>query len=518
MDDIRRQIAELDPARRALLERLLKGDAAAPVARPSIARRHRESETAPVSFAQQRLWFLDQLEPGKVAFNGSHAWLLTGPLRVRAVEQCFAEMIRRHEVLRTTFKAVAGQPVQVIRPAGGLSLPVESLEHLPAGEREEAARRLWSEEAARPFDLARGPLLRLRLLRLGELEHVVLFTIHHIITDGWSAGVITEEMVKLYSAFAAGRPSPLAELPVQYADYAVWQREWLTDAEVSKHLAYWGPQLAGLPVVTLPPDRPRPARRSYRGARLPVGVDAGLTEALRALSREEGATLFMTLLAAFALLLHRYTGQTDVVVGTDIANRTLAETERLIGFFVNQLALRVDLSGEPTFRELLRRVQRMTLDAYAHQELPFERLVQALRPERSLNLHPLFQVKVVFQNVPIPAASVSELTMTPLHRDEPTAQFDLIIFFWEMPDGLGGKAEYSTDLFDGETVERLLGHLDRLLRSIAAGPDERVAALEMFTAEDAARRAAEATARADANRRKLVAARRIAVAPSAPAD
>jgi non-ribosomal peptide synthetase component F len=249
----------------------------------------------------------------------------------------------------------------------------------------------------------------------------------------------------------------------------------------------------------------------YRGARLPLSVDAPLTDALRALSREEGATLFMTLLAAFSVLLYRYTGQTDIVVGTDIANRTLAETESLIGFFVNQLALRTDLSSEPTFRELVRRVQRVTLDAYAHQELPFDRLVQSLRPERNLNLNPLFQVKVVFQNVPIPAAKVSELIMTPLHRDELTAQFDLMLFFWETPDGLGGRAEYSTDLFEAETIKRLLVHLDRLLRSATARPDERIGALEIFTAEETAQREAEARARADAKRNKLIAARRIAV-------
>lgn len=510
MDDLRSQIAELSPARRALLERLL-ASGVTPAMRPQVARRRRESDTAPVSFAQQRLWFLDRLEPGNIAFNGSHAWLLSGPLQTQAVERCFEEMIRRHEVLRTAFKAVAGQPVQVIHPARELSLPIESLEHLPIEEREAEARRIWTAEATRPFDLTRGPLLRLRLLRLAAQEHIVIFTIHHIVTDGWSAGVITKEMVQLYSAFAAGQSSPLEELPIQYADYAEWQRERMTDEEVAKHLGYWKQQLSGLPIVSVPPDLPRPERLSYRGARLPLNVDAALTDALRALSREEGATLFMTLLAAFSVLLYRYTGQTDITAGTDIANRTLAETESLIGFFVNQLALRTDLSGEPTFREVVRRVQRVTLDAYAHQDLPFERLVQSLRPERSLNLNPLFQVKVVFQNVPIPAAKVSELMMTPLHRDELTAQFDLILFFWETPDGLGGRAEYSTDLFEADTIKRLLVHLDRLLRSATTRPDTLIAALDIFTAEETAQREAEASARADAKRKKLIAARRIAV-------
>ncbi|HEU4593896.1 MAG TPA: condensation domain-containing protein, partial [Pyrinomonadaceae bacterium] len=352
---------------------------------PVIARTARD-EAAPLSFAQQRLWFLDQLEPGSVAYNMPTALRLTGRLDVPTMERTFGEIVRRHEVLRTRFVEVDDSPVQVITPASEVSLPLTDLGHLAEGEREAEAQRLTQEEARRPFDLAAGPLLRAALLRLSEEEHILLVTMHHIVSDGWSMGVLVREMTTLYSAFTSGEESPLEELSIQYADYAAWQRQYLSGEVLDAQLSYWRTQLGGAPaLLELPTDRPRPPAQTYRGARHSFTIPAELTSHLTALSQEEGCTLFMTLLAGWQALLSRYSNQEEVVVGTPIANRTRVETEGLIGFFVNTLALRTDLSGEPSFRELLGRVREVTLGAYAHQEVPFERLVEELQPERSLS-------------------------------------------------------------------------------------------------------------------------------------
>jgi Condensation domain len=330
----------------------------------------------PLSFAQQRLWFIDQMEPGNPSYNMPGAVRLTGALSASALEASLNEIVRRHESLRTTFSAVNGQPMQVIAPTLSMALPVTDVRGQSEAEREAQVRKLVAEDAMRPFDLARGPLFRVRLLRLGAEEHVMLFSMHHIISDEWSLGVLVRELATLYEAFCQDRPSPLPELPIQYADFARWQREWLQGEALESQLAYWRHQLGdSLPALQLPFDRPRPAAQSYRGAAHSFVMSAEASASLKALSRQEGMTLFMTLLAALQTLLHRYTGQDEIVVGTDIANRNQLETEGLIGFFVNHLVLRTKLGGNPTFRQLLRRVREVTLGAYAHQDLPFDKLV-----------------------------------------------------------------------------------------------------------------------------------------------
>ncbi|HLL83363.1 MAG TPA: condensation domain-containing protein, partial [Longimicrobium sp.] len=353
----------------------------------------------PPSFAQERLWFIDRLEPGGAVYNLPAAWRLKGALDLAALQRALGEIVRRHEALRTVFTEVDGSPVQVIAPAGGFALAVEDLSGLAEADRGAAVERRAGEEARRAFDLSAGPLFRAALLRVAREEHVLLLSMHHIVSDGWSMGVISGELSALYSAYREGRPSPLPELEVQYADYAVWQREQLEGRVLDRQLAYWRERLAGAPeLLELPTDRPRPPVQTYRGATVPVEISLGLLERLRALGRTEGATLYMTLLGAFQVLLAKYSGSEDVVTGSPIAGRTRKEIEELIGFFVNTLVLRTDLSGDPSFREVLRRVREATLGAYAHQELPFERLVAELQPERSLSHSPLFQVMFALQN------------------------------------------------------------------------------------------------------------------------
>ena len=436
----------------------------------------------PLSFAQQRLWFLDQLAPGNLFYNIPMAVRLTGRLDVEALERSLNEILRRHEVLRTTFRAEGGKPVQVIAPELRLTLPVEDLSHLPEAEREAEAQRRVQEEAQRPFDLTQGPLLRVRLLKLGEEEHIATVTMHHIISDAWSMEVFLRELAILYEAFSQGRPSPLPDLPIQYADFAHWQREWLQGEVLERQLAYWKEQLKDQPLMLdLPTDRPRPAIQSWPGATKRFALPLELSKKLRALSREEGVTLFMTLLAAFQTLLYRYTGQTDISVGTPIANRNRAEIEGLIGFFVNTLVMRTDLSGDPSFREVLKRVREVTLGAYTHQDLPFEMLVEALQPERDLSHTPLFQVMFVLNNAPEKALELSGLHLSPLDVDRGTATFDLTLSLTERPEGLDGYIEYNTNLFDAATIERLVGHFQTLLEGIVADPGQSISRLPLLT-------------------------------------
>ena len=390
-----RRIAGLPPDRRAALRRLL-GEGKLPVANGPITARPRRSSSYPLSYAQERLWFMDQLAPGSPFYNISDAVRIRLPVDIAALERSLNEIVRRHEGLRTRFEVVAGRPAQVIEPELRVPLDLLDLRGLPAEQRPAAAQHLTEEEARRPFDLQSGPLLRTHLLCLDTAEYVLLLSMHHIISDGWSMQIFFHELAALYRAFVAGESSPLPELPVQYADYAVWQREWLQGDVLAAQLAYWKRQLADLAVLHLPIDRPRPPVASYRGARHEAQLSRELTAGLRALCQAEGATPHMALLALFAVLLGRYSGQDDIVIGSPIAGRNRPETEPLIGFFVNTLLMRVDLSGEPGYREVLRRVREMALAAYSHQDLPFERLVEELQPERSLNRNPLFQVAFQF--------------------------------------------------------------------------------------------------------------------------
>jgi amino acid adenylation domain-containing protein len=435
----------------------------------------------PLSFAQERLWFIDRMEPGSAVYNIPVAWRLAGALDGDALERALGEIVRRHQALRTVFADANGSPVQVIAPFGGFALPMEDHSHLPHADREAEVRRRAGEEARRAFDLSSGPLFRAVLLRLGAQEHVLLVSMHHIVSDGWSMGVLYRELAALYEAYREGGESPLAELPVQYADYAVWQREQVEGAVLDRQLAYWRERLAGAPeLLELPTDHPRPAMQTYRGATVPVELSAELLERLQALGRGEGATLYMTLLGAFQVLLGRYSGSDDIVVGSPIAGRTRKETEELIGFFVNTLVLRTDLSGDPSFREVLRRVREVTLGAYEHQEVPFEKLVAELQPERSLSHSPLFQVLFALQDAEARGGTLPGLEVSGVQAELGSAKFDLSLALTPTAQGLRGVLNYSTDLFERGTVERMLHHLERVLEQVAADADVRLSRLRLL--------------------------------------
>jgi amino acid adenylation domain-containing protein len=434
----------------------------------------------PLSFGQQRLWILDQLGADS-AYHISLAVNLKGLLNVTALEKSFSELVKRHETLRTTFPTVQGQPVQVIAPEHKFDLPLVELNDLSKAEREARARRLAEEEAQRPFDLSEGPLIRAALLRLSEEDHILLLTMHHIVSDGWSMGVFTRELAALYESFSEGIPSPLPELPIQYADFAHWQREWLQGKVLENQLSYWRKQLDGISVLQLPTDRPRPAAQTFQGSRQTFVISASVTDALNVLSQREGVTLFMTLLAAFQTLLYRYTGQDDIVVGSPIANRNRTEIEGIIGFFVNSLAMRTHLSGNPSFRELLGRVREVAWVNYAHQDLPFEKLVEELQPERDLSQNPIFQVMLALLNTPPAALKLPGLTISPLDTDLTLTRFDMEFHLWEKPDGISGFLLYNIDLFDASTISRMMGHYETLLKGIVANPEQRISDLPLLT-------------------------------------
>lgn len=442
-----------------------------------------DDDLFPLSFAQQRLWLLDQLAPGRASYNIAGAFRLDIALKVEVLRGALNEIVRRHEVLRTTFHAAAdGQPFQLVSSSAIFEIPLVDLSHLDFQEREAEALHLSTAIARMPFDLARGPLLRLRLLRLGATQHIFVVAMHHIVSDGWSMGVLFDELAALYSAFAAGSPSPLPELPIQYADYSVWQREWLQDETLAVQMAYWEQQLAGLPVLQLHTDFPRPLVATQRGASLHLPLSDELTSELRMLSRREGVTLFMTLLAAFQVLLHRYTRQDDIVVGSPTAGRKRPELEGLIGFFVNMIVMRTRLSGELTFLEVLKRVRDVALEAYAHQDMPFEKLVEKLQPSRDLSRNPLFQVAFqLFQEGAIVRKTSDIEAVRQLDVEKGTANFDLALSFWESGNHLCGRLEYSTDLFTEPTIARLAGHFEKLLEGIVANPACSIAELPLLT-------------------------------------
>ncbi|HLL45088.1 MAG TPA: condensation domain-containing protein, partial [Longimicrobiaceae bacterium] len=443
---------------------------------PAVVPRERTG-ALPLSFAQERLWFMDRMEPGSAVYNLPVARRLGGALDEAALERALGEIVRRHEALRTVFAEVDGTPVQVIAPFGGFVVPVEDL----SGLGDAALGRRVGEEALQPFDLAAGPLFRALLLRLGAEDHVLLLSQHHIVSDGWSMGVLFRELSALYAAYREGGESPLPELPVQYADYAVWQRDQLEGEVLDRQLAYWRERLAGAPeLLELPTDHPRPPVQTYGGATVPVELSLELLERLQALGRSEGATLYMTLLGAFQVLLGGYAGSEDVVVGSPIAGRTRGEVEALIGFFVNTLVLRADLSGDPSFREVLRRVRDVTLGAYEHQEVPFEKLVAELQPERSLSHSPLFQVSFALQDAGGEGGALPGLKVGVVGAAMEIARFDLSLTLAATPQGLRGGLNYSTDLFERGTIERMLGHLERVLEQAAARPEARLSELDLL--------------------------------------
>lgn len=448
---------------------------------PPIVAVPRDAEL-PLSFAQQRLWFIDQLEPGGSVYNFPAAVRLKGPLNLTALGRSLNELVKRHEALRTTFSIVDGRPVQVIAPQLTLNLSIVDLRALSETEREAEVQRLATNEAQQPFDLAVGPLVRATVLQLGENEHVGLLTMHHIVTDGWSTGILIRELAILYDAFSSGRQASLPELPIQYADFAYWQRDWLKGEVLETQLAYWKNQLVGAPpLLELPTDHPRPAVQTFHGAHQSILLPSAVGDQMKVLSRREGVTLFMTLLAAFQVLLHGYTNQDDLLIGTPIANRNRIETEGLIGFFVNTLVLRTSLSGNPSFRELLRQVREVCLGAYAHQELPFERLVEELHLPRDMSRNPLFQTMFVLQNESLQPAEMPGLNLTPVEVDTGTTHFDLTMHVADTARGLVATLTYNTDLFEAPTVARMLGHFGTLLEAAAAAPERRLSELSLLT-------------------------------------
>lgn len=439
----------------------------------------------PLSFSQQRLWFLEQLKPGDPLYHSFQALLITGPLNVRALELSLNEIVRRHEVLRTVFETVGGAPVQRVEPFARLDLPRMDLSDLPLDERNAALEQLAADESQRPFDLSRGPLIRALLVVLGKQEQALLFTLHHIVSDGWSIGILCREISALYETFASDAPVRLPELPIQYADFAVWQREQLQGDVLNEQLSYWRNQLANIPpALELPADHRRPDVASFRGARVTFDVPKELTQQLQALNQREGATLFMVLLAAFDVLLYRYSGQPDIAVGTAIANRNQGETESLIGFFVNMLVLRTDLKGNPTFLELLNRVKQMTLSAYQHQDVPFEQIIEMLQPQRSFNRTPLYQVEFTLQNAPLEPLEARGLKFAPIYVQAGSSETDLNLMISESENGLVGEVIYSTDLFDATSIERMMGHYRNLLREIATAPEQHINELPLTSVRE----------------------------------
>jgi amino acid adenylation domain-containing protein len=437
----------------------------------------------PLSYAQQRLWYLNQLEPNNTAYNICNAVRIIGSLDISALEKSLNETIHRHEILRTNFILEQGQPIQVIAPSLNLELPIIDQTQLLDVERKQTVQKLLTQEAEKPFKLDTDPLLRVTLLRLSATEYVLLFTMHHIISDGWSMGVLIKELVDLYEVFSLGQPSPLPEIAIQYADFAIWQQQWLQEEVLEKLLTYWKQQLQNLPTLKLATDYPRPITPTYQGAAQPFTCSSTLSQQIKILSNQQGVTLFMTLQAAFATLMHYYSEQDDIVIGTDVANRNQGETEGLIGFFVNQLVLRTKFDGNPSFSELLERVRSVTLDAYAHQDLPFDKLVEAINPERNLQTTPLFQVKLILQNTPTTALNISGLTFQSLEMEIKTATFDLLFDIRDTEQGLMGLLKYSTDLFAAKTIARMLKHFETILSQIVNQPNVKINEIKEILAQ-----------------------------------
>lgn len=471
MSSLALKVEHLSPEeKRALLAQLLREKA------------DKAGDAFPLSYAQERLWFLDQLQPGSPTYNIPLALRYPAPLNVKALRWTFNEIVRRHEILRTTFAIEDGEPVQIVAPQLDLQLPTVELSGRSSTEREAEARLLSLEEARLGFDLGRGPLLRVTLLRLGVQDHVLLITMHHIISDAWSFAILLRELRSLYEAACHGQRSSLPPLTIQYADFAVWQRKWLTRTRLAEEVEHWRKRLAGAPALTLPTDRPRAAGQNHPGMTYPFRCSKEVSDRLAQIGRHEGGTLFMVLLAAFKVLLYRYTGQSDLVLATPIANRNRTEIEGLIGFFVNMLVLRTDLQGSPTFREVLWRVKGVTLDAYNHAEVPFEKLVEEIRPDRSVTGNPIFQVVFSLQNVsmlPDAALPDAQRSAEPNRNDTATlgigsAKFDLVVALGETPDGLMGAFEYSGDLFDQRTIRSMQEHFNQIMTIVAQDPDVRV--------------------------------------------
>ena len=472
---------DLGAARRELLETLLEEEG---IDLQSAVKIHPRQcfDNLPLSFAQERLWFLDQLEPGNPVYNICRAYRLTGPLDLNVLTLSLNEVVRRHEVLRTTFPAVDGRPIQLVASALTLTVKIIDLQEIGRTYREVELLRIAIEESRQSFDLALGPLLKMALLRISEEDHLLVFTVHQIICDGWSAGIFFRELEKTYDAFSNGQSLTLPPPSVQYADFVLFQRQWVSGEVLESQLSYWKNQLGAIiPVLELPSDRPRPSVQTFRGAREPIELPTSITESLKELGRQEGATLFVILMAAFNTLLHRYTSQDDIIIGFPIANRNHAEIQNAIGFFVNTLPLRTDLSRNPTFRELLLRVRALCTEAYAHQDLPFEKLIEELHQERDLSRNLLFPVMFAFQNTLDPVSNFLGVKSAPVEINTGTSKFDLTLSLGEREQTLVGFIEYSTDLFEHSTIKRMISHFQTLLEGIIADPDQSISTLPLLT-------------------------------------
>jgi acyl carrier protein len=459
----------------------------------------------PLSFAQQRLWVLDRIEPNNPLYNIPRAFQLKGSLDIASFTRVLNEIVRRHESLRTRFATDKnGEPVQVIAESLELDVPIIDLTQCANQERESRAKALAVQEEQTPFDLSAGPLVRAQILKLGAKEHILLLTMHHIVSDAWSASIFFQELGALYEAFTQNRPSPLPELAVQYADYAAWQRTHLQGKVLDKQLDYWREHLKGAPLLLeLPADRPRPEGRTFVGAHDPIPLASDLASAAKEFGQKEGATLFMVLLAAYNALLSRYSGQQHIVLGTDIANRTTSETERMIGFFINLLPLHTDLSGDPTFRELVSRVREAALGAYAHQDIPFDKLVEDLRPERSLSHNPIVQALFVMQNAPPQRRELAGVEMRGLPVPITRSKFDVAVFIRESNDGAFQDWVYSTELFERGTIVRMAAGFETLLRDALSNPEKRISELRIHGDQERQQLDAEKHERKQAQRKKL---------------
>ncbi|MGB8343744.1 MAG: condensation domain-containing protein, partial [Ktedonobacteraceae bacterium] len=472
---------ELSETKRLLLEKMLRGSIPqTPHPIPSTSRSEVDNFT-PLSFGQQQLWLLAQLTPDAPVYVECAAVHLPGSLSVPALEQSLHEVLQRHEAWRTSFPVIDGQPVQAVHPFTPFTLPTVDLRHLPAEQREAEAARLAQQALRQPFELANGPLLRFILVRLDDQEHRLFLTLHHIIFDGHSLHqIFLPELHAIYEAYVQGQPSPLPALSLHYADFARWQRQWPESDALAEHLAYWRQQLAQAPaLLALPTDHPRPIIPAWRGSTYRFTLSQALTDGLKALSQQEGLTLYMLMIALFQLLLARYTGQADILLGTAISNRNRPDLQALLGFFLNTLVLRTDLSGNPTFHELLQRVRDVVLGAYDHQDMPFELLVKELQPERGAAHNPFFQVLLTL--VPPTPALTSGWTLTQMDVETGTAKFDLSLELEDQPDGLAGRFEFNADLFEAETIAHMADHWQTILASVLANPDQHIDELSLLS-------------------------------------
>ncbi len=481
MKDIQKKIASLPPEKRELFELMLQ-EQGVDLSEIMITPAPRDQKTYPLSFSQQRLWFLHRMDPDSPLYNITSVIRMRGELQIKTLEHCFNLLMQRHEVLRTAFREEDGHGRQEILPELKLEIPVVDLTNTETSRIDTVLNEYAVYESLQPFDLSQTPLIRVKLLRFGEKHHVLILVMHHIVSDNWSTGLIVHEILEMYKAYAQNKEPQLPELPVQYADFAVWQRKWLKGKTLEKQLQYWRDRLQDTPpVLEMPLDRPRPAYQTYNGAYLTFHFTADTQKALHQLSRKADTTLFMTLLAAFEALLHRYSGQNDILTGTPIANRNRSETEHLIGFFVNTLVLRADFSDNPTFNQLLKRVKDDTLGAYQHQDIPFETLVEKLQPERDMSHSPFFQAMFVLNNAPVEQLQLPDLTLELIEVENKTAKFDLILNALEDDTGIHFKLEYNTDLFNADTMERFAEHYRNIVNAVLSDPDQAVSDPEIMS-------------------------------------